>query len=612
VLNTGFAQLSQHKIDKAAMHPKKSERVVSASNNYYDLTVENSALSSGIGTYTVCTGDSHPATIANGGEKQNVLYGGAYASPWSTYLSIKSYNTNTIYVTNSYATTPDPGCVTIQLDPWGIVTQQNPTSILSAWNLVGSQNDSIRIEQQTYIEGATLDDSRIGVTTKVKNLGHTPKQIGIRYEWDIMIDGNDGSVMRTKNPQGPWLVYETPWTNFNFTHYEITDDTTDPTFYNLGTVTGPTYLTPVPTLPDLLTYASWSDGYDRAFNYTPTSQYLYDYDSAILYYWGHDLAHAITIAAGDSVMVTQYLFSSLMTFTYQPDNQIKNSVETSYIGDNIYNLTGVGQTKSQTIAPNNTAIYHVKIENDGNGQDGFTVISQIPSDLGWDVQYFDALTGGNNITAQVTSTGWGTGGLNPGQSREIRIEVTPDVTVPSGSSLHSYLMSTSQNDGTKKDVVKAITIAGTYHDVGALQIIAPVGYITAGTNIIPKTIVQNFGNFTETFDVGFTFFGYGDTQTVTNLAPGAIDTVEFNNWTAVAGGYLETSFTMLVTDEDPSNNTAYMEFSVTGQVTHDVGATQILAPTGAILVGTIVTPIAIVHNFGSQDEVSVPVDFNFC
>jgi hypothetical protein len=609
VLNIGFAQLSQHKIDKAAMHPKKSETAVIVSNNYYDLSVENSALSyNGVGTYTVRTGSSHPATIANGGVKQNVLYGGASASPWSTYLSVKSYNSNKIYYTAYDEPVPDTLCTVVQIDPWGAVTQDGPTSLLTTWNLVGSPHDSLRIEQRTYVEGATLDDSRIGVTTKVKNLGHTPKQIGIRYEWDIMIDGNDGTIMRTKNPQGPWLYNETLWTNFSYTHYEITDNPTTPTFYNLGTVTGPTYLTPVPTLPDLLTYASWGDSYGRAFNYTPTNIYLYGDDSAILYYWGKDLAHAITIAAGDSVMVTQYLFSSLMTFTYQPDNQIKNSSETSYIGDNIYNQTGVDQTKSQSVAPNNTAIYHVKIENDGNGQDGFNVREVFPTDVDWNVQYFDALSGGNNITAQVTSTGWGTGALNPGQFREIRIEVTP---TPTGSQLHTYLMSTSQNDDTKRDVVQAITTALPYHDVGALQIIAPIGNIPAGTNITPKTIVQNFGNFTETFDVGFTFFGYGDTQTVTNLLPGAIDTVEFNNWTAVAGGYLETSFTMLVTDEDPSNNTAYMEFSVTGQVSHDVGVTQILAPIGAIPVGTIVTPTAIVHNFGDQPETGVPVYFNF-
>ena len=615
-LNFAFAvQDDFSKIKEAKKLNKKPDgRSIIVTNNYYDLIVENTASLNGIGTYTVRTGSSHPATIAAGGSKQNVLYGGASGNPWSTYLTVKSYTSNTNYYTGTDYYTPDSGCVGMQLDPnMSAVTQPSPTSILATWNVIG-ENDFLRIEQKTFIEGTTLDDSKIGVTTKVKNTGYDTVKIGIRYEWDIMIDGNDGTIMRTKNPQGSWLYYETQWSNFNYTHYEITDYPTTPTFYNLGTVIGPTYLTPVPTPPDLLTYADWPASYGQAFNYTPTNQYLYNDDSAILYYWGKDLAHARTIAPGDSVMVTQYLFASVLTLNFRPDNQIKNSGETSYIGDNIYNLTGVNQTKSQSVAPTNTAIYHVKIENDGNGQDGFLVNTVIPTlnetnnEQGWDVEYFDALVSGNNITAQVTGSGWSTGAINSGQFREIRIEVTP---TPTGSQLHTYLMSTSQNDNTKKDVVYAITTALPYHDVGALQIIAPVGYIPAGTNIIPKTIVQNLGNFTETFDVGFTFFGYGDTQTVTNLVPGAIDTVEFNNWTAVAGSYLETSFTMLVTDEDPSNNTAYMEFSVTGQVAHDVGVTQILSPTGTIPVGTLVTPTAIVHNFGSQDEVSVPVHFNF-
>ena len=593
------------------MAPKKEgSRSLAVTNNYYDLTVENSIESNGIGTYTVCTGDSHPATISMYG-KQNVLYGGASGYPWSTYLSIKSYNSNTIYNTGADYYTPDSGFTTVQLDPYSSgVTQPTATSILCTWNVNG-EIDHLRIEQKTFIDGTTLDDSKIGITTKVKNTGMTARQIGIRYEWDIQIADEDGTTMRTKNPEGPWLYYETQWSNFSYTHYEITDFIPSPTFYNLGSVIGPTYLTPPPTPPDLLTFASWPDSYGQAFNYTPTNQYLYGDDSAILYYWGDNLAHAITIAPGDSVMVTQYLFASLLTINYQVDNLIKNSTDASYIGDNIYNLSGLNQTKSQTVTPNNTAIYHVKIENDGTGQDGFNVQEAAPFDVGWNIQYFDSLTGGNNITAQVSSTGWVTGGLNPGQSREIRIEVTPDMTIPNGSILHTYLMSTSLNDNTKEDVVQAITTAGTYHDVGATQIIAPVGNITAGTNVTPKTIVENFGNFTETFDIGFTFFGYGDTQTVTNLAPGAIDTVEFANWTAVAGGYLESSFTMLSGDQEPSNNTAYMEFSVTGQVTHDVGVMQILAPTGMIPAGTLVIPAAIVHNFGSQDEVSIPVHFNF-
>ena len=186
-LNFLFAVQDDFSKTKEAMklNKKPDGRSIIVTNNFYDLIVQD--VGDGLGTYTVRTGSSHPATIAMG-SKQNVLYGGASGSPWSTYLSVKSYSSNRIYVTNSYATIPDTGYVTIQLDPYVAVTQPSPTSILSTWNLSGEQPDSLRIEQRTYIEGTTLDDSKIGVTTKVKNIGATPRQIGIRYEWDIMID----------------------------------------------------------------------------------------------------------------------------------------------------------------------------------------------------------------------------------------------------------------------------------------------------------------------------------------------------------------------------------------------------------------------------------------
>jgi len=629
ILNIGLANTDQRIIDKETRKPQKSRATdfITVTNNYYDLIVEDSIYNQGIGTYTVRTGSSHPATIAAGGVKQNVLYGGQDGDPWSTYLSVKSYTSNTNYYTAGGYLYADSGCTGMQLD-WTStsVTQPTPTSILCVWDVIG-ENDFLKIKQLTFIDGTSLDNSKIGVTTTVKNTGYDTVKIGIRYEWDIMIDGWDGSTMREKSPQGPWLFYETTWNNFNYTHYEITDSIEQPTFYNLGTATGPTYLTPPPTSPDKMIFGSWYYSYDYAFNYTPTGVYLYQRgvggtaDSDIMYYWGDNLANAKVLAPGDSVMVTQYLFASVLLLTYQPDNHIKNSDETSYIGNNIYNLNGENQTKTQTASTTDPAIYHIKIENDGNSQD-YCIVNEVPTDGNvtdrqyWNVQYYDALIGGSNITTQMTSTGWNTGAIPAGRSREIRMEVTPDIGISNGSTKQIDILSTSANDNSKKDVVRTITTAVTQavHDVGAYQIIAPIGFINAGQSVTPKTIVENYGDFTETFDVAFTFFGYGDTQTVTNLAPGAIDTVEFDNWTAIAGSYLVTSYTMLSGDENNSNNTTYMEFSVTGAQVPDVGVTEILAPIDTIIAGSVVIPKAIVCNFGAGPEknrVQIPVTLKF-
>ncbi|MEO0227861.1 MAG: hypothetical protein ABIL70_07430, partial [candidate division WOR-3 bacterium] len=605
ILGIGLANTPQVVFDKDAMHPKRPDPadLIVVTNGFYDLIIETDY---GIGTYTVRTGSNHPATVAAGGVKQNVLYGGAYGNPWSTYLTVKSYTSNTNYYTRTGTPYPDSGCTGVQLDnAISSITQPTPTSVLCVWNITG-MNDYLTIKQNTFIDGTTLDDSKIGVTATVKNTGNDTVKIGIRYEWDIMIDGNDASIFRTKNPQGPWLNTETQWSNIYYTHYEITDNQYTPTFYNLGTATGPSYLTPPPTPPDLLSYASWYYSYSNAFNYTV--QGLSGYDSAILYYWGDNLANAKILAPGDSIMVTQYLFASLFTFTYQADNHIKNSNEGTYIGDNIYNLNGEGQTKTQNASTVNPAVYHIKIENDGNGSDGFIVNELTTDRQNWNVSYYDALIGGNNITSEIQGSGWSTGALNPGQFREIRMEVIPDAGVANGSTKTIDVMSTSVNDNAKKDVVRTITTAGIQgvHDVGAYQIISPSGVVNVGDLVIPKTVVQNYGDFTESFSVNLSFNGYSDTKSVFNLAPGAIDTVEFDGWTAVPGWYLVKSYTMLSGDEDPENDTTYMEFYVSAQMV-DVAIVDILVPSEPIVSCYDYEPAVLIHTSGASGPVPCSV-----
>ena len=148
------------------------------------------------------------------------------------------------------------------------------------------------------------------------------------------------------------------------------------------------------------------------------------------------------------------------------------------------------------------------------------------------------------------------------------------------------------------------------HDVGVTAILAPVGTIIEGATVTPSVTVENFGNQTETFDVTFTFGTYSNTQTVEDLAAGATTTVNFADWTAVVGSYNTTSYTALAGDQDMSNDTAYGSFEVVAAPIHDVGVTAILAPTGTILAGTLVTPSVTVENFGNQTE-TFPVTFEF-
>ncbi len=80
------------------------------------------------------------------------------------------------------------------------------------------------------------------------------------------------------------------------------------------------------------------------------------------------------------------------------------------------------------------------------------------------------------------------------------------------------------------------------------------------TTVQPKATVKNEGNNTETFDVEFGYYDWNDnmialdTQTVTNLAPGAHYQVTFADYTFDKVGYTFYAKTKLTTDQDASND----------------------------------------------------------
>ncbi|MFO7638128.1 MAG: choice-of-anchor J domain-containing protein, partial [bacterium] len=150
-----------------------------------------------------------------------------------------------------------------------------------------------------------------------------------------------------------------------------------------------------------------------------------------------------------------------------------------------------------------------------------------------------------------------------------------------------------------------------YQDVGATAILTPVGVIDSGAVVVPQAVVYNYGSRTETFPVTLRIGSvYDETITGVTLAPGQTDTVAFPDWTAQPLGRHEVlSFTYLADDQYRANDTVYGDsITVILPPRHDVGATMILAPVGQVDSGTVVTPRAIVHNFGTRAE-TFPVTF---
>ncbi len=107
----------------------------------------------------------------------------------------------------------------------------------------------------------------------------------------------------------------------------------------------------------------------------------------------------------------------------QPDLRI-SADGTTYIGNDIYNSDGTGQTVSKEIYYGQSATYYIYIQNDNNQIKLPYVLHAPASDSEFDYTYYDQSN--HDITSQITSSaGYKTPSLSPGESYRIRLVVTP-------------------------------------------------------------------------------------------------------------------------------------------------------------------------------------------
>lgn len=273
-------------------------------NNILDAHIENTPGSNGIGTYTIETGSTHP----NPGE--NVFYGGAAGSPWSSYNTIHVTDTMCDYVTTTSSPTPDPGYTLVDLDSLSpTVATPDPTTVMISW----TTPENLQIVQVNEALGTTESDTRVRTTMRITNNDDTAHHVGVRYEWDLMINGWDGAWIRPwtdATTPGTWLNTETEWTSPTFQFWETSNIPV-----SLFSVYGGLSQPPDATTPDRLVYAHWSSSYSRAYSYTPTGMVIGSttptiggqYDSAVLYYW-----NPTTINSGETKTTTAYVTTFLL------------------------------------------------------------------------------------------------------------------------------------------------------------------------------------------------------------------------------------------------------------------------------------------------------------
>jgi len=142
----------------------------------------------------------------------------------------------------------------------------------------------------------------------------------------------------------------------------------------------------------------------------------------------------------------------------QPDLLIKLGSEddTAYSGNDLYQSTPAAeQVRSQNVAPDATATYNVKIENDGNTSRAFLIKADETTESGWTVTY---KVGARDVTSDVRGSGYTTATLAPGEREVLTIEVTPSMNATGGSTKHVTIRTYLDAADTKvRDAVRAST-----------------------------------------------------------------------------------------------------------------------------------------------------------
>ena len=142
---------------------------------------------------------------------------------------------------------------------------------------------------------------------------------------------------------------------------------------------------------------------------------------------------------------------SCQTPTVRPDGHVRLGATGAFAGDDVYNTTGAGQTRSTTVGAGGTATFYVRIQNDGNVTEPMTVKGTAGTTR-FKITYFAGTT---DVTNQVTAGTYPTGPLPPGANVKLKVVIKAKAGTPVGASITASVKVTSTTDTTKKDVVKA-------------------------------------------------------------------------------------------------------------------------------------------------------------
>ena len=134
----------------------------------------------------------------------------------------------------------------------------------------------------------------------------------------------------------------------------------------------------------------------------------------------------------------------------KPDGRIRLGTG-AYIGDNVYNTTGVNQAKTGSKAKGKTVKFSISVQNDSAASaDTFKLIATGTASAMYTVKYFHGTT---DITAAVVAGTYTTPTVAAGGAYVITVKVKVNTTATVGSSITRLVTIASVGDNTKQDAV---------------------------------------------------------------------------------------------------------------------------------------------------------------
>ena len=171
----------------------------------------------------------------------------------------------------------------------------------------------------------------------------------------------------------------------------------------------------------------------------------------------------------DSVINTGFRFSRLDVWAatqgiladeegaWQPDLWIQKGK--TWLGNDIYNEDGSQQTSHRTVRRGASAVYRVRLYNDGIKTANFRIWVSA-GDKDWAVRYYwgTSLRGVREVTRGIIrAKGWKRASVPPGERRVLTITVRPRSGLSSASSFPVLIRAQAEHASAQRDTVQAIT-----------------------------------------------------------------------------------------------------------------------------------------------------------